>query len=57
MHLRSTICNTWGQADEGAVGESVAAVGFEVDGDGAEDGLQVFLLFQTAGGLWGSRSW
>lgn len=45
------IKSTWGQADERAVGEGVAAVGFEVDWDGAEDGLQVLLLFQATGRL------
>lgn len=44
---------TWWEAYEGAVGQGVVSVHFEVDGDGVEDGLQVLLLFKTTGGIWG----
>ena len=53
MERRQRESFTWRHADERAVGQGVAAVEFEVDGDGAEDGLQVLLLLQTAGGLRG----
>lgn len=40
---------TWREAYEGAVGQGVVAVHFEVDRDGVKDGLQVLLLFKTTG--------
>lgn len=46
VHLR-----TWGEAHQGAVGQRAVAVHLEVDWDGVQDGLQVLLLLQAAGGV------
>lgn len=43
---------TWREAHQGAVGQRVVAVHLEVDRDGVQDGLQVLLLLQAAGGVW-----
>lgn len=43
---------TWREAHQGAVGQRVVAVHLEVDWDGVQDGLQVLLLLQAAGGVW-----
>lgn len=55
---RSVLECTWWKADDGAVGQGVVSVHFEVDWDGVQNGLQVLLLFKTTGWLWGrGRSW
>lgn len=49
--MRGVHLPTWGEAHQRAVGQRAVAVHLEVDWDGVQDGLQVLLLLQAAGGV------